>query len=287
MQQQCVNGGALFSLGKFCSKRPPMTEFPSPTPYVKAWREGAVGHVMLDRPERRNALNRDMWAALPGLVQALDSDPETRVLVIRGAGTEAFAAGADIAEFSDNRANPDQAKEYEALNGKAFASLRDTAKPVIAMIQGFCIGGGLALALAADLRVAAETAVFALPPAKLGLAYPIEGLRDLLHAVSPAVAKEMLFTARRLPADEALDAGLIHRVVGADRLTEEVAALCAEIGANAPLTIKASKRAIDALAGRSVSEDPAMLAAQCFASEDYAEGQRAFLEKRKARFAGR
>jgi enoyl-CoA hydratase len=263
-----------------------MAEIVSPTPFVKAWRDGQVGHVMLDRPERRNALNRDMWAALPGLIEALDGDTATRVLVIRGAGSEAFAAGADIAEFAIGRANPGQAKEYEALNGKAFAALRNTAKPVIAMIQGFCIGGGLALALASDLRIAADSAVFALPPARLGLAYPIEGLRDLLHAVSPAFAKEMLFTARRFAAEEAFRAGLVHKVVAADRLAEEVARLCAEIGDNAPLTLKASKRAIDSLAGHPATDNPARLAAACFASADYAEGQRAFLEKRKPRFTG-
>ena len=241
---------------------------------------------MLNRPQRRNALNRDMWAALPDLVAALDRDPETRVLVLSGAGSEAFAAGADIAEFATLRAGPDQAADYEALSGKAFAALRNTAKPVIAMIQGFCVGGGLALALAADLRVAAADAVFSLPPARLGLAYPMEGLRDLLLAVSPAFAKEILFTARRFTADEALHAGLVHRVVAADRLAAEVAGLCTEIGDNAPLTITASKRAIDSLAGRPVLEDPARLAALCFGSADYAEGQRAFLEKRKPRFSG-
>ncbi|HTN96740.1 MAG TPA: enoyl-CoA hydratase-related protein, partial [Nordella sp.] len=184
------------------------------------------------------------------------------------------------------RANPELARDYEALNGRAFAAFRATAKPAVAMISGFCIGGGLALALACDLRIAAEDALFALPPARLGLAYPVDGLRDLLHAVSPAFAKEMLFTARRYTAAEALKAGLIHQVVAKDRLEAETQALAAEIADNAPLTLKASKRAIDQLAGRPVGDDLAALAAACFASADYAEGQRAFLEKRKPRFTG-
>lgn len=263
-----------------------MTKITSPTPYLEAWRDGPVGFLMLNRPDRRNALNREMWAALPELVAALDGDPETRVVVLRGAGMEAFAAGADISEFAENRANPELARDYEALNGKAFAALRATAKPAVAMISGFCIGGGLALALACDLRIAGADALFALPPARLGLAYPVDGLRDLLHAVSPAFAKEMLFTARRYKAEEALKAGLVHRVVPQDRLEAETRALAAEIAENAPLTIKASKRAIDALAGRPVEEDLKALAAACFASADYAEGQRAFLEKRKPRFTG-
>lgn len=263
-----------------------MTKISSPTPYLEAWREGSVGFLLLNRTDRRNALNRDMWAALPALVEALDSDPQTRVLVARGAGTEAFAAGADIAEFAAQRSNPDLARDYEALNGAAFKAFRNTAKPSIAMISGFCIGGGLALALACDLRIAAENAVFSLPPAKLGLAYPVDGLRDLLNAVSPAFAKEMLFTGRRYNAAEALKAGLVHRVVAAGRLEQETGELSAEISGNAPFTLKASKRAIDALAGRVISDDLAELAAACFASQDYAEGQQAFLEKRQPRFIG-
>jgi enoyl-CoA hydratase len=264
-----------------------MTEIASRNPNLRAWRDGSTGFLLLDRPERRNALNREMWAALPSLVKALDSDPETRLLVVKGAGSEAFAAGADISEFADARSSPEKVAEYETLNGAAFAALRNTSKPAIAMIQGFCIGGGLALALACDLRIASEAAVFSLPPAKLGLAYPLEGLRDLLQAVSPAFAKEMLFTAKRCSAAEALRAGLVHRVVATDRLEIETRDLCAGIADNAPLTLKASKRAIDVLAGRQVSENVGALAAACFASDDYAEGQRAFLEKRKARFTGR
>lgn len=263
-----------------------MMKIASPTPYLEAWRDGPAGFVMLNRPDRRNALNREMWQALPELVAALDNHPETRLLVLRGAGTEAFAAGADIAEFAEARANPELARDYEALNGKALAALRGTAKPAVAMISGFCIGGGLALALACDLRIAADDALFALPPARLGLAYPLDGLRDLLHAVSPAFAKEMLFTARRYEAGQALAAGLIHQVVPKDRLEAETRALAAAIAENAPLTIKASKRAIDALAGRPVAEDLEALATACFASADYAEGWKAFLDKRKPRFTG-
>ena len=131
-----------------------MTEIASPTPYLRAWREGFTGFLLLNRPERRNALNREMWAALPALVKTLDDDPETRLLVVKGAGVEAFAAGADISEFADTRSSPERVKDYEALNGAAFAALRATSKPAVAMIQGFCIGGGLALALACDLRIA-------------------------------------------------------------------------------------------------------------------------------------
>ena len=264
-----------------------MAEITSPTPYLRAWREGSTGFLLLNRPERRNALNREMWAALPALVEALDKDPEIRLLVVKGSGAEAFAAGADISEFAAARSSPEKVKEYEALNGAAFAALRNTCKPAIAMIQGFCIGGGLALALACDLRIAAENAVFALPPAKLGLAYPLEGLRDLLQAVSPAFAKEMLFTSRRCGAAEALMVGLAHKVVPGDRLEAEIQDLAALVSENAPLTLKASKRAIDALAGRQISDDLGELAAACFASADYAEGQLAFLEKRKPRFTGR
>ncbi len=189
---------------------------------------------------------------------------------------EATSGGADMSQLFDN---------VFPLND-LLRKLETCGKPVAVAIEGTAMGGGLELALACDLRIAGADALFALPPARLGLAYPVDGLRDLLHAVSPAFAKEMLFTARRYKAEEALKAGLVHRVTPQDRLEAETRALAAEIAENAPLTIKASKRAIDALAGRPVEEDLKTLAAACFASADYAEGQRAFLEKRKPRFTG-
>jgi enoyl-CoA hydratase/carnithine racemase len=267
-----------------------LVELPSPTPFIRAWHEGPVGWLMLNRPDKRNALNAAMWSAIPYVMQSLDAAPNIRVIVIRGAGSEAFAAGADIFEFSENRNSAEAAREYEALNGRAFAAIRQATKPVIAMISGFCVGGGLAIALACDMRIAADNAIFALPPARLGLAYPLDGLKDLLAAVPLSVAKELIFTARRLEAKEAKSVGLVDRVVSGAELEPTLTRLCSDIAEGAPLTIRTSKRALDHLAGRpgAVPEDElADLATQCFDSEDYAEGRAAFLEKRKPVFKGR
>jgi enoyl-CoA hydratase len=264
-----------------------MTVLASPSPHIEARADGPIGWLVLNRPERRNALNGAMWAAIPPLVSALDADPDVRVIVIRGAGAEAFAAGADISEFGAARHDAEAARAYEALNGAAFAAIRGAAKPVIAMIQGFCIGGGLAIALACDLRIADSTAQFSLPPARLGLAYPLDGLRDLVSTVGAATAKLMLFTARRLSAAEALDLGLIDRLATA--VEAETLALCAEMVAGAPLTIAHAKRSIDLIAGRPGAVEAteiARLAARCFDSTDYLEGRAAFAEKRKPRFTG-
>ena len=264
-----------------------MTPIASPTPLVAASITGSTGWITLNRPERRNSLNAEMWAAIPPLMKTLDDHADVRVIVIRGAGSQAFASGADITEFDQARSDAAAAARYEHLNGQAFAAIRGAAKPVLARIQGFCIGGGLAIALACDLRVADRSAVFALPPARLGLAYPLDGLRDLVAAIGLSAAKEMIFTARRLPADDALRIGLIDRVT-AD-IDAETDALCAEIAQGAPLSITHAKRALDFITGRPGHEDEAeitWLAARCFDSEDYAEGRKAFAEKRKPVFRG-
>lgn len=264
-----------------------MIQISSPCPFLEASVDGATGWLVLNRPERRNALNAEMWAAIPPLMKALDGHPAVRVIVIRGAGPEAFAAGADISEFGEARNDAAAAARYERLNGEAFAAVRGCHRPVIAMVQGFCIGGGLALALACDLRIADSSALFALPPARLGLAYPLDGLRDLAATVGAAAAKEMIFTARRVKGEEALRLGLINRL--AADLGAETRALAAEIAGGAPLTITHAKRAIDFITGRPGHEDDADVAwhaARCFDSADYIEGRAAFAEKRKPLFSG-
>jgi enoyl-CoA hydratase/carnithine racemase len=265
-----------------------MHRLPSPTPHIDAFVDGSIAWLVLNRPERRNAIDTAMWTAIPTLMKLFDDSADAKAIVIRGAGGDAFAAGADILEFEAARADAAAAQHYEQINGEAFAAIRSTAKPVIAMIEGFCIGGGLAVALACDLRLASHSAVFALPPARLGLAYPLDGLRDLVAAVGLSAAKEMIFSARRLTASDAQRIGLVEHV--SDRVETDVRALCVEIAAGAPLTLTHSKRALDAIAGRPghiTEAEVASLAARCFDSADYAEGRAAFLEKRKPKFLGR
>jgi enoyl-CoA hydratase/carnithine racemase len=189
-----------------------MHQLPTSTPFLDAMIVGPVGWIAFNRPSRRNAITSEMWLALTATVKLLDERPDVRVICIRGAGHEAFASGADISEFAEERNNAAAARADEKLNADAFAAIRTAGKPVIAMIEGYCIGGGLAVALACDVRVAGHGTVFALPPARLGLAYPLDGLRDLLTAVGLSAAKELLFTARRIGPHEALRIGLVDRV---------------------------------------------------------------------------
>ncbi len=264
-----------------------MEQLSSPSPHIQGFRDGSIAWLVLNRPDRRNALNRDMWAAIPAMMKCFDDDISIRAVVIRGYGQEAFAAGADISEFAEARGNAAAARDYEALNGAALAAIRTCSKPMIAMIHGYCIGGGLAIALACDLRLSDDSASFALPPARLGLAYPQDGLHDLVAVVGAATAKEMIFTARRLKAPEAFRLGLISRLCG--DVEAEVRSFCAEIADGAPLTITHAKRAIDLVSARPghlTKTDIAALAARCFDSADYAEGRAAFTAKRKPRFRG-
>jgi enoyl-CoA hydratase len=247
-----------------------------------------VAVVTFNNPAKRNALSSDIRAALPGLLTALQADDGVRVVIITGAGDKAFASGADISEFADRRTSPEARAEYDRVAAALSQAWDSLAKPLIAMIRGFCIGGGLFTALHADIRIASDDSQFGVPAARLGLGPGLPGVNALTSLTGPATAAEILFSARRYPAADALRMGLVNRVVPAGSLLAETMSLARTIAANAPLTVAAAKAAIRA-AGQSrpdLVRVEAMIEA-CFRSEDYREGQRAFAEKRPPAFSGR
>lgn len=252
-------------------------------------RQGSKGEIILNNPERHNAISLEMWEKIKALLHEYIEDSNIRVITLSGAGGKAFASGADISRFDEERSRAEAVSQYNTLTAQTYRMLFEAPKPTIACISGFCLGGGLALATCCDIRIASENSVFGLPAAKLGIAYPYESLKRLVSIVGVSNAKDLAFSARRIKATEAKSIGLVNRVVKAEALTDEVNSISAEISQNAPLTIKAMKEAFSQMCGdpeRLNPERRAKLEADCFFSEDYKEGKRAFLSKTPPIFKG-
>jgi enoyl-CoA hydratase len=253
-------------------------------------KEGHVGYVIFNNPARRNAVSLEMWEATARILDDFGKDNDVRVVVLTGAGDKAFVSGADISRFENERANEEAIARYNQTVERANAAIYDYAKPTIAMIRGFCIGGGVGLALCCDLRICSDDSRFAVPAAKLGLGYAYHGLKKLVDVVGPSFAKEIFYTARQFDAEEARAMGLVNRVIKADELEAYVKQYADTIGENAPMTIATTKFIIGEVVKDESKRDLAKCAAmvkKCFESDDYTEGRRAFMEKRTPVFTGR
>jgi enoyl-CoA hydratase len=252
-------------------------------------RDGQVGYLIFNNPERHNAVSLEMWARTAEILDEFAADPDVRVVVVTGAGGKAFVSGADVSKFESERASQDATKVYNATVEKANSSIYDFPKPTIAMIRGYCIGGGLGLAACCDLRIASDNSRFAVPAAKLGLGYAFAGLKRLIDIVGPAFAKEIFFTARQFDAEEVRAMGFLNRVLPEAELEAYVKTYADTIAGNAPLTVKAAKFVANEVMREEAKRNLARcaeLVEQCFASKDYTEGRRAFMEKRKPAFTG-
>jgi len=249
-----------------------------------------VATVVFNRPKVRNAISLAMWSEIPSIIDRLAKDDAVRAIVFRGAGTDAFASGADISEFQENRKDAATAMAYNKTVEGACASIRLCPKPTIAMIYGFCMGGAMAIAMSCDLRFAAEGSRYGIPAAKLSIMYETDAVHQLVDLVGPAYAKDILFSARTIQADEAFRIRLVERLLPVSELEKYTYDYLRTVAANAPLTVRGSKIQLNAIfEGMTDEHRDAMrtLRNQTFETEDYKEGTRAFLEKRPPRFQGR
>ena len=256
---------------------------------VLAEKQGPVGWLVFNNPERRNAVSIDMWEAIPRALERFEADAELRVIVLAGAGDKAFVSGADISQFESQRSGAEGVQRYEEIAEGAQLRLQRCDKPVLAMIRGYCLGAGVNIALSCDLRIAADDARFGIPAARMGLGYRVSSTKNLVDTIGAANTREMLITARQYGAADAQRIGMVQRVVPAAALEAELLETCAGVSANAPLTMRTAKRIVRELLKPAGSFDEAAckaLVRECFESSDYKEGRRAFMEKRTPAFKG-
>lgn len=256
---------------------------------TSTWERG-IGWLVFDNQQRRNAMTLEMWQQADQVLKDFERNPEVKVVMMRGAGDKAFISGADISQFDAKRNNAEAAKKYSAIPDQARQTMSGFGKPLVAMIKGVCFGAGLDVAMRADIRIASDDSVFCIPAARLGIAYAFDSVRLLYELVGPAIAKDLLFSGRKLDGNEALRIGLVNCVCTAEQVEAIALEYAVTIADNAPLSIRSAKANVNEL-----RKDPqdrnleraAQFVWDCFDSEDYQEGRRAFKEKRPPVFRGR